>query len=424
LTGPLLDLFARGTDEKQLRAFYDTCSKFIQNHAETSLALARHGRGDLLKEVYKASDGHLSLKPDAQRRLLKFRESDKPVSTVIDEAMKTEPRLAQRARIHAVSALDAATGTAVVRRAERLRIEAERLLRDREGGRTMDEQMLPYLLESVPACQVLAPALLADVKWESLMAASSQNNNNAQNKLDGPVMLALTAAIDGHDQAWKAMLAAFKGSTSNSQWSALSFRVATAVIALGRHHGWSKVEALIQRMREFLAMMPDSPTKPNEISNVHLVLSILADRTDDFDAWRKKLSDRMQKRFTPYYSDWFEYVLDAMPAKKDEDGGKVVLALLKHPWSHEVTLSEANFDYKGRWPKRLDDASLRKHTAEILAADPGNKAALDAVMNAWVGEKNPQPLLDAVKPKCDKSKHSVALERMSAIEAEWGKSAK
>ena len=141
----------------------------------------------------------------------------------------------------------------------------------------------------------------------------------------------------------------------------------------------------------------------------------------DFDAWRQALLKEQVKAATPPRPVWMEYGLDVLPANGKEDGGKIVLAILADPWSQALTEQEIDFKYHERWPKRLDDESLRAHTAEILNADPGNLAALDAVMNAWTNEPNAKPLLDAiktVKPMCDPSKHARALERIGAIEKE------
>jgi hypothetical protein len=423
----LLELFARSKDEKALIEIYNSTPKAFEGHVETPLVLARYGRADLLKRSLKGSDGNANASVDHHRRTLKFTAKDKDVPRFIDEALKDDPRLARRARVYAVTAMDSTTNPADVRRNERLKAEAERFVADRKADPKIDDKVVKHLIDSVPAAQVLAPALLSEVNWDGLLASSTQGNNRVNETIEVPVTLALTAALDGDNAAWKALLASLEGKSSSSLQSALSFRIATAAMSLARHHGWSKCDAVILRLREFLAAMPDDGSRPNDINNIHLVLALLSDRGDDFDQWRKSLSNRRQNLFKPFYSDWFEYVLESMPLKKDEDGGKVVLALLKHPWSQEVTLNEINFDYKSRWPKRLDDESLRKHSKEILEADPGNKAALDAVMNAWVGTENPKPLLDAikaVKPKCDKSKHAVVLERMAAIEAEWGRKVK
>jgi tetratricopeptide (TPR) repeat protein len=420
----ILDLFAGGKDEKQLRALYDGCPKAFDFNVETSLVLARHGQKDLLRQVFKASDGELKGNADGTRRVVKFRAEDKAVGAVIDEALKDDARLAMRARIYAVAASDSGKFSPAETRAERLKQEAVRFIAGKGKDKSAaDDPMVGELIESVPATLALAPALLPKIAMESVVRRAAQANGNvaANSVLEVPLALALAALSAGDDQAWKAFLVAAKGEQSSSFWSAVSYRVALPIMHDIHERGTGNIAWAMRAMRDVLAIAPARGNSLDEVANVHLVLALLTGQMKEFDAWRKALPTNRVKAGKPVNSLWMEYALEATPPIKGEVGGKVVLALLADSWSREVTHTEINFDYRGRWPQRLDDQSLRAHTAEILNADPCNLAALDAVMNAWTAEKNQRPLLEAVKAvkaKCDKSKHAKALERMAAIERE------
>jgi hypothetical protein len=253
------------------------------------------------------------------------------------------------------------------------------------------------------------------------MASVTGGQDQVAKILERPVTLAMTALMAGDDKPWKSLLEAIKGKPGSDLWNSLSFRVASASTALVRFHGWSKADPLIKAMRDLMLLAAPGRDSLDAMASTHLTFCLLGNRMADLDAWRKSLPKDHEKAATPARPTWMEYGLDVLPENGKEDGGKIVLAILKDPWSLALTGAEIDFKYHERLPKRLDDESLRAHTAEILNADPGNLAALDAVMNAWTNELSAQPLLEAVKAvkaKCDASKHARALERISAIEKE------
>lgn len=423
----ILELFARAQDDKALRELYDGSAKIFQAHVDTSLVLARYQKLDLLKEVFKISDGVVKGDIESSKRTGKFHESDKEVAQRLDDAFKADARLAQRARIFAVTAADADVTTDALKRHKRLRAEAERLVKDMGKDKKIDHPMVKHFMDSVPASEVLAAALLPEVKMDDVIrqASVASGGQDAVTKiLDLPVTLAMTALLAGNDKPWQSLLEAVKGNVGSDLWNALSFRVATASTALLRFHGWGKADPLIKAMRDLLALSPPGRDSLDALATTHFTFCLLGSRMTDLDAWRKTLPKDQEKAATPSRPTWMEYGLDVLPANGKEDGGRIVLAILRNNWSLALTSQEIDFKYKERWPKRLDDESLRAHTAEILNAEPGNLAALDAVMNAWTNEPNAKPLLDAikaVKPKCDASKHARALERITAIEKEAAK---
>lgn len=427
LAPQILEIFARGKDEKALRELYDGCPRVFQSHVDTSLVLARHQRFDLLKEIFKASDGVVKGDIESSKRWGKFYESDKDLARLIDEAFKADARLAERARTFVVTAADGEVTTEDLKRNKRLKAEVRRLLDHMGNDKKLDHPMIKHFIDSVPATELLAAALLPEIKMDDVVrqaAGITSGQDQVSRVLELPVTLALTALTVGDDKPWQALLAAIKGNIGSDLWNALSFRVATLAIAQLRFHGWSKADPLIKAMRDLMALSPSGRDSLDALATTHFTFCLLGNRMKEFDAWRQALPKDHIKAATPPRPTWMEYCFDGLPANGKEDGGKIVLAVLAHPWSLALTAQEIDFKYRERWPKRLDDESLRAHTAEILKADPGNLAALDAVMNAWTNEPNAKPLLDAikaVKPKCDPSKHARTLERIGAIEKEFAK---
>ncbi|MBL9142142.1 MAG: tetratricopeptide repeat protein [Verrucomicrobiaceae bacterium] len=424
LAPQILEIFARGKDEKALRELYDGCPRVFQSNVDTPMVLARHQRFDLLKELFKACDGVVKGEIESSKRWCRFYESDKDLARLVDEAFKADARLAERARTYVVAAADGEVTTEDLKRNKRLKAEARRLLDHMGKDKKLDHPMIKHFMDSVPATEVLAAALLPEIRMDDVIrraAGISSGQDQVSKVLELPVTFALSALTVGDDKPWQALLAAIKGNIGSDLWNALSFRVATVAIAQLRFHGWAKADPLIKAMRDLMALSPSGRDSLDAIATTHFTFCLLGNRMKDFDAWRQALPKEQVKAATPPRPVWMEYGLDVLPANGKEDGGKIVLAILSHPWSQALTEQEIDFKYHERWPKRLDDESLRAHTAEILKADPGNLAALDAVMNAWTNEPNAKPLLDAikaVKPKCDPSKHARALERIGAIEKE------
>lgn len=421
----VLEVFAHGAGEDELQQFYRAYTRTIDRHVDSVLILARHRRQDLLRKVLKANDGALT-GAVSTNRTGKFQQRDTDVTAVIDEAMKEDARLAARGRLLAVSAPDDTAARPAVRRADRLKAEAARFLKDKGNDKKAGDPMLAVLLDAAEAATVLAPALLAeiDVKAEVVKASRASSSSVQGTILDVPLAVGLASLGTGDEKAWKAMVEAMRGLKSStagsSLWSAISYRVATLGVRHQREQGLDKTTWVSRVLRDVLDTAPND-TEVEAATSVHLMNALLRGEAKALSQWRQSIPEERRKKLAPQDPVWLEYCLDAMPSPPNEEGGKTLLAVLNDPWAREVTRKDADLRHRGKWPRRLTDETLRAHAGELLAADPGNLAVLSAVMDAWSGQKDRKPLLallQTAKAKLDKTRDKKVLERIGAVEAE------
>jgi hypothetical protein len=396
-----LETFARLGDAALLQSFAKLHIDTYDNEASARLILARHQRGEELASLMAINDGSALNLDRSTHAGISFGDSDKLAMEVAANTITFKP-LALLAQAQIASIRDAPGTSAELRQTPRLKKIAEQLLTIQSMSPLMRSAVEKICLESLDAARVLASAWMKENDvTEQLKTALDGSERREQVRLIA--LYTVARLIDGDDAPWKAVMALLRERRSSEsyrlQLNDVAYWMALATVWHQREHGYEGLAWLPRLLDDYTTLLPDDVSKDKVSADLHHMFfahSLVVDGGKGHAAWLAKQSNTNRKVLEDQDSTWVMWALDSMPMIKGEDGVRTLLTGLKQPIGVRVLTASKSLSYKDRPVKRFTEASLREHTAELLALKVDRRAVFESLMNAWAKEKDLTPLVKAL----------------------------